>query len=150
MTTSLRIYKRLSTERKCYYAVDTINNKTSWDQLSLVLDRESGKSKIAVFLPRLDYSSIPESIKVGIVFVSTVHGHKTPPSKWWPASDDSAECEGDIEFARTLFRLMPQWFESRALIGHPYELLPHALASVEEGSKMLRDGKVSGKKLLHR
>lgn len=124
---------------KCYHAVDAVNNGNSWNHLAEVLEKDGGR--IAVYLPRLDYSSIPSGIYVGIVFLSTVHGHPTP---FW-----DEKCEEDPDFAHTLFRLVPRWLSQGKLAGHPYEILPHGLESVERGLQMLKEGKVSAKKLIY-
>jgi hypothetical protein len=34
--------------------------------------------------------------------------------------------------------------------GHPYEVLPYGLESVEEGLRQLKEGNVSAKKLIYR
>jgi NADPH2:quinone reductase len=115
---------------KCYQAVDTINNGHSSEHLSQVLDRESSKSKIAVFLPRLDYSTIPTSIAVGITFLSSVHGQTVPSSRWLREDDFG---ERDADFAYSLCRLVGRWLHEGKLTGHPFVVRPNGLASVEEG-----------------
>lgn len=132
---------------KCYHAVDTINNGSSWEYLSQVLDRESGKSKIAVFLPRLDYSAIPSSIAVGITFLGTVHGQTVPSSRWLLEEDLG---ERDADFAYSLYRLVGRWLAEGKLTGHPHVIMPNGLGSVEEGLRKLKDNEVSAKKIIYR
>lgn len=126
-------------ERKCFHAVDAVNNGTSWKHLSEVL--EDG-GRISVYLPRLDYSFIPPTIFVGITFFGTVHGQPTP--SW------DHKCEEDVDFAYSLFRLAGRWLSQGKMSGHPYEILPHGLKSVEDGLRQLKEGNISAKKLIYR
>lgn len=128
----------LGTE-KCFHAVDAINNGDSWNHISQVLEPEG--SRISVYLPRLDYSSIPHGIFVGITFLGTAHGQQTPG---WPY-----ECKEDVDFAYALFRLLSRWMSQGTITGHPYEILPSGLASVENGLHKLKNGIVTAKKLIY-
>lgn len=125
---------------KCFHAVDAINDHDSFVHLSEVLATEG--ARIAVYLPRLDYSSIPPWISVGITFFGTVHGQATP------LSDETHE--EDVDFAYALFRLVGRWIAQGRMSGHPHEVLPRGLASVEEGLRRLKEGSVSAVKLLYR
>lgn len=125
--------------RKCFHAVDAINNGDSWKQLSEVL--EDG-GRISVYLPRLDYSAIPSTISIGITFFGTVHGQPTP------GCDN--KYEEDVNFAYALYRLVGRWLSQGRICGHPYEILPRGLDSVEDGLLRLKEGEISAKKLIYR
>lgn len=125
---------------KCFHAVDAINNGTSWNHLVAVL--EPAGSRMSVYLPRLDYTSIPTHITIGPTFVGTVHGQPTP---YW-----DQKCDEDVDFAYALFRLVSKWLAEGKISGHPYQLLPNGLASVENGLQQLKDGNVCAKKLIYR
>lgn len=125
--------------KKCFHAVDAISNDTSWKYLSEVL--ECG-GRISVYLPRLGYSSIPSTISVGITFFGTVHGQPTP---FW-----DHKCEEDVDFAYSLFRLAARWLAQGKMSGHPYQILPHGLKSVEDGLRQLKEGNITAKKLIYR
>lgn len=125
---------------KCFHAVDAINDGQSWRQLSEALALEG--SRLSVYLPRLDYISIPPSPEVGVTFFGTVHGQPTP---CW-----DQKCEEDVDFAYVLFRLLGKWLSEGKINGHPYVLLPNVRASVEEGLIQLKEGLVSAKKLIYK
>lgn len=72
---------------RCFHAVDAINDGQSWRQHSEVLALEG--SCFSVYLPRLDYTSIPPSPEVGVTFFGTVHGQPTP---CW-----DQKCEEDVD-----------------------------------------------------
>lgn len=124
---------------KCFHAVDAVLNGDSWRHLSEVMEPDG---RIAVYLPRLDYSAIHPSIYVGVTFFGTVHGQPTP--QWEP------KCEEDVDFAYVLFRLFGKWLVEGKIDGHPYMVLPNGLASVEEGLRQLKEGLVSAKKVIYR
>jgi NADPH:quinone reductase len=125
--------------KKCFHAVDAINDGSSWKHLSEVLEHGS---RISVYLPRLDYSSIPGTIFVGITFFGTVHSQPTP--SW------DHKCEEDVDFAYSLFKLAGRWLSQGKMSGHPYEILPHGLDSIEDGLRQLKEGNISAKKLIYR
>jgi NADPH2:quinone reductase len=127
-------------DRKCFHAVDAINDGDSFQHLSEVLAPEG--ARMAVYLPRLDYSCIPASISVGITFFGTVHGQATPIS--------NEVFEEDVDFAYVFFRLVGRWIVEGKMSGHPFEILPHGLQSVEDGLRMLKEGNVSAKKLIYK
>lgn len=128
-------------EDKCHHAIDAINNGTSWDILSQVVDRDGG-GKIVVYLPRLDYSSVPKEISVVITYYGTVDGVQTP---LW-----DQKTEEDVEFGYAFFRLTSRWLSQGKLSPHPYEVLPYGLESIEDALKILKSGKVSAKKFVFR
>lgn len=97
---------------------------------------------MSVYLPRVDYSCIPPWISIGITFFSTAHGQVTPIS--------SGVYKEDVDFAFALFRLVGRWIAEGKMNGHPYEILPRGLRSVEEGLKILKEGNVSSDKLIYR
>ncbi|KAJ5621139.1 alcohol dehydrogenase [Penicillium lagena] len=125
---------------KCFHAVDAINNGTSWNHLVAVLEPEG--SRMSVYLPRLDYTSIPTQITVGVTFIGTVHGQPTPYS--------NKKYEEDVDFAYSLFRLAGKWLAEGKITSHPYQLLPNGLASVENGLQQLKDGNICARKLIYR
>ncbi|KAL7947517.1 GroES-like protein [Trichoderma barbatum] len=124
---------------KCFHAVDAINDNNSFRHLSEVL---APGARISVYLPRLNYSSIPPWISIGITFFGTVHNQATPISNKIHSED--------VDFAYALFRLVGRWIAEGKMSGHPHEVLPHGLESVEEGLRMLKEGSVSAKKLIYR
>lgn len=126
--------------KKCFHAVDAIMDGNSFRHLSEVLAPEG--ACIAVYLPRLDYSCIPASISIAITFFGTVHGQATPIS--------NEVFEEDVDFAYAFFRLVGRWIAEGKMSGHPYEVLPRGLQSVEDGLLMLKEGNVSAKKLIYR
>ncbi|KAL7933860.1 GroES-like protein [Trichoderma chlorosporum] len=126
--------------KKCFHAVDAINDENSFRHLSQVLAPEG--SRMSVYLPRLDYSCIPPGISVGITFFGTVHGEATPIS--------NKVYKEDVDFAYAFFRLVSRWIAEGKMGGQPHEILPNGLESVEEGLRMLKEGKVSAKKLIYR
>ncbi|KAJ5717286.1 alcohol dehydrogenase [Penicillium malachiteum] len=125
---------------KCYHAVDAVLNGASWNDLAKVLQPQG--SRIAVYLPRLDYTSLPAGIEIGVTFFGTVHAQSTPFS--------DLKCEEDVDFGYALFRLMGKWLAEGKISGHPYQVLPNGLASVGHGLQSLKDGKISAKKLIYR
>ncbi|OOQ90284.1 alcohol dehydrogenase [Penicillium brasilianum] len=125
---------------KCFHAVDAINNGTSWNELAQVLEPEG--SRISVYLPRLDYASLPPNLHVGVTFFGTVHGQPTPYS--------DEECKEDVDFAYALFRLLGKWLAEGKMSGHPYQVLPGGLAAVEGGLRYLQNGTISARKLIYR
>jgi NADPH:quinone reductase-like Zn-dependent oxidoreductase len=126
--------------KKCFHAVDAINNGDSWNHLVNVLEPQG--SRIAVYLPRLDYTSIPSGISIGMTFFGTVHGQPTP---FW-----NHNCAEDVDFAYTLFRLVSRWLSQGKILGQPYVLLPNGLKSVEDGLLLLKEGKISASKIIYR
>ncbi|PON23118.1 alcohol dehydrogenase [Trichoderma gamsii] len=126
--------------QKCFHAVDAINDGNSFRHLSEVLAPEG--ARMAVYLPRLDYSCIPASISIAITFFGTVHGQATPIS--------NEVFEEDVDFAYVFFRLVGRWIAEGKMSGHPYEVLPRGLQSVEDGLRILKEGNVSAKKLIYR
>lgn len=126
--------------KKCFHAVDAINDGNSFRHLSEVLAPEG--ARMSVYLPRLDYSCIPSWISIGITFFGTVHGQATPIS--------NEIYQEDVDFAYAFFRLVGRWIAEDKMSGHPYEILPRGLESVEEGLWMLKEGNVSAKKLIYR
>lgn len=125
---------------KCFHAVDAINTAASCSDLAQVIDPDHGR--ISVYLPREDYSSIPKSIYVGITYFGTVHGTRSP---FW-----DKECKEDVDFGYMCFRMIGRWLADGRMTGHPYEIYPHGLSSVENALKRLKDGGVSAKKFIFR
>ena len=97
---------------------------------------------MSVYLPRLDYSCIPPWISIGVTFFGTVHGQATPIS--------NEVYKEDVDFAYAFFRLVGRWIAEGRMSGHPHEVLPSGLESVEDGLRMLKEGNVSAKKLIYR
>ncbi|OPB37707.1 zinc binding dehydrogenase [Trichoderma guizhouense] len=126
--------------KKCFHAVDAINDSNSFRHLSEVLAPEG--ARMSVYLPRLDYSDIPPWISIGITFFGTVHEQATPIS--------NEVYSEDVDFAYAFFRLVSRWIAEGKMTGQPHEVLPRGLESVEEGLRMLKEGKVSAKKLIYR
>jgi NADPH2:quinone reductase len=125
---------------QCFHAVDAINNGTSCADLAQVVNPNGGK--ISVYLPRSDYSNVPKDIFLGVTYFGTVHGTHTP---FW-----DRQCKEDVDFGFILFRMISRWLADGRMTGHPYELLPQGLSSVESGLKTLRDENVSAKKFIFR
>jgi NADPH:quinone reductase-like Zn-dependent oxidoreductase len=125
---------------KCFHAVDAINNGTTWNELAQVLEPEG--SRISIYLPRLDYTSLPPNIHIGVTFFGTVHGQPTPYS--------NEKYKEDVDFAYALFRLLGNWLTEGKMSGHPYQVLPGGLAAVEGGLRHLQNGTISARKLIYR
>ncbi|KAK1672098.1 putative quinone oxidoreductase [Colletotrichum godetiae] len=93
--------------------------------------------KISVFLRNL-----PSDVKAEFLYtmVGTVHA----------SNDPSDPLLGDKEFGSVFYRFFGRGLEEGWFTGHPYEVLPEGLSSLEEALKNLEAGKVSAKKYLLR
>ncbi|KXH68000.1 alcohol dehydrogenase [Colletotrichum salicis] len=93
--------------------------------------------KISVFLP-----NFPSDVKAEFLYtmVGTVHA----------SNDPLGPLLGDKEFGSVLYRFFGCGLEEGWFTGHPYEVLPEGLGSLEKALKDLEAGKVSAKKYLLR
>lgn len=121
--------KALSSGYTLEHAYDAVTEAGSV-QMCCDLLPDSASSKVTVVLP------IPDDLKAGKVEVSrTMVGtaHNV-----------------DAAFAEKYYNLMAGWLASGQFKGNHVKLMPGGLAGVREGLELLRQGKVSGQKLVYK
>ena len=117
--------------KKCLYAFDAVSEHNSYQNIVQVLDPEG---HITLVLPGKDYEGIPESCHQTLTSVGSVHGKP----------DDLS----DLGFA--WFRLFGLGLKEGWFSGHPYQVLPKGLESVDTGLRNLMEGKASAVKYVYR
>jgi len=117
--------------QKLLYAFDAVSENGSYQNIVQALDP---RGNLALILPGLTGEGIPPTVNWGMTSVSTVHG--------------SPFDLGDFGYA--WFRLFTLGLKEGWLSGHPYEVLPGGLGSVQKGLENLRDGKASAVKYVYR
>lgn len=124
---------------KCFHAIDAINNGTSWEHLTQVL--EPNGSRISVSLSRPDYS-YPNGATVGISLLATVD------NQWVPFVDRLSQ--EDDDFLYLFFRVLGQWLAEGKMSGHPFSMLANGLNGIEDGLNLLRGGRITCQKINYR
>ncbi|RFU36293.1 hypothetical protein B7463_g38, partial [Scytalidium lignicola] len=127
-----------------HYAFDAVSEHNSYQNLSHVLSSED--SKIALIVPGKDYSAIPGHIQHSVIQVGSVHQAVDPQSEEGKAGIRTGGREFGFVFSRLFSRLLQEgWFT-----GHPYEIVPGGLNSVEQALTNLKDGVNSATKYVFR
>ncbi|KAL9043287.1 MAG: hypothetical protein Q9214_003522 [Letrouitia sp. 1 TL-2023] len=127
---------------KVEHALDAISEKGSYQNVCKVLDQQTGQ--IAVVLPGKDYSDIPESIKLRITYVGSVH-ETFDKNEFQKATGSKT---GNLEFGHIMYRFFGRGLQEGWFKGHPYEVVPGGLNGVSQALKNLKDGKASAVKYI--
>lgn len=125
---------------KVEYALDAISEKGSYQNVCKVLDQQTGQ--IAVVLPGKDYSDIPESIKLRVTYVGSVH-ETFDKNEFQKATGSKT---GNLEFGHIIYRFFGRGLQEGWFKGHPFEVVPGGLNGISQALKNLKDGKASAVK----
>jgi NADPH:quinone reductase-like Zn-dependent oxidoreductase len=116
--------------QKLMYAVDAISEKGTYPQILKVLDAHG---HINFIFPGT-FPDIPKTIQMTTTRVGSAHG----------------DPHDLMEFAYVWFRYLSLGLKEGWLTGHPHEVLPGGLASVQNGLQNLINGKASAVKYVYR
>jgi NADPH2:quinone reductase len=127
-----------------HHIVDSICTDDTVDLLSPLLARKD--STYVFMLGGAHQQRIPTYVNSESPFA---------PGLWEPTDLESPDGPKSPNiapraFTHAFFSYLTFALQERLLKGHPYEVLPNGLASIEEGMVGLRDGKNSGNKYLFR
>lgn len=125
------------------YAYDAVSEKNSYQNICEVLAKGG---KITLVLPGKKYSEIPDDIQQSITQVGSVHTDVNPSSPEGKAGVKT----GGKDFGFVFFRLFARGLEEKWFTPHPYRVIPGGLYGLEEGLRLLREGKVSAEKMVYR
>lgn len=121
--------------RRLCYAFDAVSDKTSYINLSKVLDLQQGR--LALVLPDKTYEEIPKSIKWAVARVGTSH-------------DENGLQNGARHLAHSFFRLLGRGLGEGWFKPHPHQVIPGGLAGLQSALTNLKDGKASAVKYVVR
>ncbi|KAF2458824.1 chaperonin 10-like protein [Lineolata rhizophorae] len=128
------------------FAFDTICEHDSYIHISKGM---APTGHITVVLPgKKGYSDIPQGMTTSLTWVGLVH-HGPYSIKGSMGINHQSTTNGK-DFGFVYFRLFGQGLADGWFSGHPYEVLPGGLASVETGLDNLRNGRNSAKKYVFR
>ncbi|MCJ1281879.1 hypothetical protein MMC26_001202 [Xylographa opegraphella] len=134
------------TKDKLYYAFDTIaSERTGAICVASMASKSSTPPKYSSLLqvPKLPRDDVENKhtlayTMVGEAFTMGDNGPELPASK------------EDIEFGKMFWRLASKLLAEKKVKVHPVDVRPGGLKGVLEGMEEMRQGKVSGKKLVYR
>jgi NADPH:quinone reductase-like Zn-dependent oxidoreductase len=130
---------RKATDDNLKYVFDTISEGPSPAICAAALSSKGGK-----YSPLLPVESLPgrDDIKSKWTLAYTMFGEDFSDS--FPASQE------DWEFGKKFWKISSELINGGKIKTHPTEVRDGGLASVPQGLKDLKDGKVSGKKLVYK
>lgn len=123
------------------YAYDAVSEKHSYQNICEVLGKDG---KIILVLPGRPYKEIPEHIEKYIMDFGEVYKAIDPESP----EGQAGIATGTKELSYVFFRLFSRGLEAGWLKPHPTQVIPGGLGGIEEGLNLLKDGKVSARKLV--
>jgi len=116
------------------YAFDAVSEHNSFHNISQVLAKDG--SKVTLVLSGKDYSAIPSHIERSITSVGSVFRDHAPESPEAKAGIKT----GGKDFGFVFYRLFSRGLQEGWFTGHPYEVVPGGLNSVEKGLANLKGG----------
>ena len=126
---------------KIEYAFDCVSDHNSFQNISQVLDLETGQ--ITLLLPGQDYSAIPDTVTQSLTMVAHSHGDR----EW---QESTGTLVGNEDFAYVFFRYFARGLGKGYLKPHPFEIVPGGLEGVQSALQNLKDGKASAVKYVFR
>lgn len=117
--------------KEAHYAYDAVAEGSSWEDLSAAL---TAPAQLTHVLPQPQGFKLPEGIKAELTRVGDAHT-KDAPETW--------------DFTAAVSTFFERALADGRLSGHPTEVLG-GLDKVEEGMKLLQEGKVSAKRLVYK
>jgi NADPH:quinone reductase len=111
---------------KLLHAFDAVSEKGSYQNLSKILEKGS---KMALVLPDIDATEIPDYIEASFTGVGCVH-------------------EDEKDFGFVYFRYMARGLQQGWFKPHPTRVVPGGLGGVQHAIKELKEGRVNAQKLV--
>ncbi|KAL1629255.1 hypothetical protein SLS56_005479 [Neofusicoccum ribis] len=136
---------RKHTKNALFYALDCISEGESPNICAEALSTESSvkKPQYGILLPVLEFSRTDVDKKFTLGYTATGEAFEKF-GRHYPAD------EKDWQFARLFWRLSQKLFEDGKLKAHAQDIRKQPLKNILEGVQELKDGKVSGRKIVYR
>ncbi|ORY91701.1 chaperonin 10-like protein [Leucosporidium creatinivorum] len=122
---------RFAAQGKLKYAFDVVSEEGSLEAIAKAFEKEGGKITYTLTYPDSILSTLPSSVTPIRTLVGTAHS-------------------SDAEFARTWYKQVGTWLEEGEFRHMRTTVVPGGLGGVQEGLRRLKEGEVSGEKLVYR
>ncbi|RFU33815.1 hypothetical protein B7463_g2579, partial [Scytalidium lignicola] len=137
---------------ECRHALDAISSKGTWIPVSQMLPPSSATAtsylSVVAGSNKYDEEEIQEGVEIVYTMVGSVHTGKYKPTM--PKQPNAEEVRNDPEWAYLFFRYFGRMVSDGRLTAHPFEVVEGGLEGVENGLKMLKDGKARWVKFVYR